>query len=621
MFDKIKTRCLKLCFLLVAIFACTAYADEVQEWRELLKNPTFNAADGGTETDGWALRSAGYGSFKVIQAEEGESGNILQATATQTSPKPWSMELLQELDSDIEHGSVLHISFEYKLSANYCFHFYWQGQASPWPKLLSLKINEPTDSWQGIKVAVPIHEDYFAKKTAFSFHLAEALGQVQLRNLSAKLYPPGTDPEKLQTNVNPVLGGDFYDKDWRALVLQKIERNRRGLLQLSLQKEGKELPKAKVILQQKSSSFSLGVEASAALLSPNVLRRRELSQLQARIAPFVGLLPDYQKIILGSPLFSHVSFYDGMHWRDYEAWGKTVLPALFKQCQNAGKALRGHALFTPAYMFAPPKCRGLSRDRLWEQLMKHIETMCSLYSGSLQSWEVLHGVIEYDEIYNFIGVESIPEAFKLARKTAQGKQLLLSDLNSLGEISEVPLNDLIELLEWLKNEEVSVDALVLGVNLKRLDVAPQSMEKRLDRLAGKSGLPIYIRDFAVNEENPEVQADMVRDYFLLFFSRRELRGVSLGEPWEAALLNANMAYYDKKMQPKKSMLAIQKLLQEDWQSNLELESDENGKLETSLFLGRYDLIVKHGEQVLKQEIEIKDPDLAVQITLTLDANP
>ncbi|MFA6724204.1 MAG: endo-1,4-beta-xylanase [Lentisphaeria bacterium] len=619
MFKQFKVASFKPYFLLAAlfVFSFAVSADEAGGWRELLKNPAFDEAGSGTAN--WSLRSAGYGSFKVIDAEEGESGNILQANVTQTSAKPWSMELLQELDSDMEHGSVLHISFEYKITPNYSFHFYWQVQASPWPKLLSLKFTEPVDSWKSVQVAVPIHEDYFAKKTAFSFHLAEALGQLELRNLSAKLYPPGHDPEKLQTNVSPVLGGDFYDKDWRALVLQKIECNRKGLLQLSLQKEGKALPRVKVALRQKSSSFSLGVEASAALLSPNILKRRELSQLQAQIAPFFGLLPDYRKISLGNPLFEHISFYDGMLWRDYETWGRAVLPALLKQCQAAGKTLRGHALFTPAYMFAPPKCRGLSRDKLWEQLMKHIETMCRQFSAELQAWEVLHGAIEYNEIYNFIGVESIPEAFKLARKNAPGRQLLLSDLNSLGEISEVPLNDLIELLEWLKAEEVEIDALVLGVNLKRLDVAPQSMEKRLERLASKSSLPVYIRDFAVNEENPDIQADMLRDYLLLFFSRRELRGVSLGELWETALVNANMAYYDKKMQPKKAMLAIQKLMQEDWQSNLELESDENGELETSLFLGRYDLEARHDGQLWKQELEIADPDLAVKITLVLDA--
>ena len=60
-------------------------------------------------------------------------------------------------------------------------------------------------------------------------------------------------------------------------------------------------------------------------------------------------------------------------------------------------------------------------------------------------------------------------------------------------------------------------------------------------------------------------------------------------------------------------------MQEDWQSNLELESDENGELETSLFLGRYDLEARYNGQLWKQELEIADPDLAVKITLVLDA--
>ncbi|MDD3696363.1 MAG: hypothetical protein PHG44_10410, partial [Lentisphaeria bacterium] len=172
MFKQFKVASFKPYFLLAAlfVFSFAVSADEAGGWRELLKNPAFDEAGSGTAN--WSLRSAGYGSFKVIDAEEGESGNILQANVTQTSAKPWSMELLQELDSDMEHGSVLHISFEYKITPNYSFHFYWQVQASPWPKLLSLKFTEPVDSWKSVQVAVPIHEDYFAKKTAFSFHLA-----------------------------------------------------------------------------------------------------------------------------------------------------------------------------------------------------------------------------------------------------------------------------------------------------------------------------------------------------------------------------------------------------------------------------------------------------------------
>jgi hypothetical protein len=173
------------------------------------------------------------------------------------------------------------------------------------------------------------------------------------------------------------------------------------------------------------------------------------------------------------------------------------------------------------------------------------------------------------------------------------------------------------LLEWLKIEGIKLNGLVLGVNLKRLDVAPQSMEKRLNRLAAKVDLPIHIRNLAVNDENPEVQADMIRDYMLLFFSRREIASISIGELWEAALLNRNMAFYDKNLQPKQAMQTVQRLVTEDWISNLEVKTDDTGQAEITPFLGKYDLEVTDGKNTWKQEVLLDNPDLALRMLIDL----
>jgi hypothetical protein len=604
--------------LLLPVLAWPAADSVMPLWQETLRNPGFNSPDGATAD--WSIRSGGLGTFKVVPGETAEAPGMMQITVKSTAAKPWSMELLQLLSSDVPRGSTLHISFDYKISKDYCFHFYWQVEAPPWPKLLSLRIIEPIDTWQTLKVAVPVHEDYFAEKTAFSFHLAERVGTLELRKLSAKLYPPGVDPEALVTNVSPVLGGDFYDNDWRELVMNKIDSNRKGLLQISVQDNEKPVQDAAISLRQKTPSLLIGVEASAALLSPEILSRRELSDLQKQTAPYKSLLPEYKKLTLNNPLFSFISFYDGFHWRDHETWGKQIDEKLLEETLAAGKQVRGHALFAPAFMFAPPKCRGLNRDKLWDTLMRHVESLGKRHAGKIKFWEVLHAAIEYNEIYNFIGVDSIPEVFRVARKSAPDSALLISDLNSLGEISDVPLTDLIELIEWLKTEEIALQGLVLGVNLKRLDVAPQSMEKRLDRLANKVSIPIHIRNLAVNDESAEVQADMIRDYMLLFFSRREIASVSLGELWEAALLNPNMAFYNKELQAKKVMQTIEKLLLEDWVSNLEIKTDDNGEAETPLFLGKYDLEIKNGKDICKQEIVIDDPNTELRMLVDLSKN-
>ncbi len=570
----------------------------------VIRNGQFKTP--GNFTEHWSLRGAGLGSMRVVPGESEEESNVLSVVIKQTSARPWSMEVLQILDSEVERGSTLHINFDYKLSEGYCFHFYWQVEASPWPKLLSLRLTEPFDTWHRLHVAVPIHEAYNAGQTAFSFHLAEKTGTLELRNLNATLYPPGFNPEILPSNVTPVLGGDFYDNDWRGLVLRKIKKHRQGQLLVQVREGEQAVSEAKVSIRQLSSSLPIGVEASAALLKPEILSRRELSSLRQRVAQYRESWPQYRRLILENPQFSFVSLYDGFTWRDHASWGNKIDQALVKEILATGKNIRGHALYVPAYMFAPTDCRSKNRDQLWEALMKQVELMARRHAGAINSWEVLHGAIEYNELYNFIGVDSLAEVFLTAEKAAPGLEMLVSDLNALGEISEVPLNDLAELLAWLKTSGVKVQGLVLGVNLQRLDVAPQSMEKRLDRLQSQVGLPVHIRNLAVSGENLEAQADMIRDYMLLFFSRPEVMSLSLGELWSPVLINARMGFYEADFQPRPAMAMVLQLLQEEWRTEAELSSDTEGLAEFTAYLGEYEVVVERDGQQWRQNYQLNN---------------
>ena len=101
-------------------------------------------------------------------------------------------------------------------------------------------------------------------------------------------------------------------------------------------------------------------------------------------------------------------------------------------------------------MFTPPKCRSLNRDKLWDALIQHVENLSKRHAGKIKSWEVLHAAIEYNEIYNFVGIDSIPEVFRVARKVLRNQpahQRPQFPRRNFGYS-----DDLIELLEWLKTE-------------------------------------------------------------------------------------------------------------------------------------------------------------------------
>ncbi len=570
-------------------------ADALPAGQEIARNGAFN--DPASALEFWQPRGGGLGTFSVAKGQEEGAIGILTVRVTETSQKPWNMELLQRVDAVVEKATTMYISFEYKISPGYSFNFYWQEERSPWPKLLSLHVDAPTEKWQRTQMAVPVHQTFQPQTTAFSFHLAENVGILQLRNFSAIMVPADVNPETLVTNATPVLGGDFYDKDWRGIVAARLEKIRRFPLTLEVARQDRKIANAKIAVRQTGRPFRFGVEAAAALLAPASLAAPEIADFAARVKPHAARFDRYRDLILNTPQFEFVTFYDAMIWRDHAAWGQKIDAEVLAAAKTAGRPVRGHALFIPAYKFAPNACRNLNRDAMSKALLEHVSQICARHRGAVAEWNAIHGAIEYFEIYNFIGVDCISQVFAAARAADPAARLLLSDIQALSALSDVPLRDTLELAEWLQQSGTQVDGVVLGANLKRLDVGPQSMEKRLDQLSARVKAPIHIANFAVNADSDEIQASMVRDYLLLFYSHPAVVSVSFAEPWAPAILNPRMAFFNDDFTPRPATEAVFKLLDEEWRTVTDLETDAAGAAPpVDAFIGSYELTVTIGKQ-------------------------
>ena len=529
----------------------------------LIENGGFNAEDGALSA--WTVRNGGLGSTK---AENG----VFKANITKLSERPWTMELHQLVQPAVPHGGLVVIEFEYSISPGYSFNFYWQVEKSPWPKLLSMHLDK-ADGWQTVRAAVPIHEELAEKSTALSFHLGGKIGTFELRGLSLKLLPEGSKPSQVDSTVQPVLGGDFYDNDWRNLAQKRLMDIR------TVEYTLKTKPNALVRMRQTGRPFSFGVECPLSVLA----NRNPPKGIDAK------QLPQYVKATLDRTIFDTITFSDGLSWRDYDAWGKELIQAQVQNARNLGFKLRGHALYIPAFMFAPVKCRKMPVAQLDAALRSHIAEKAKM--PGFDQWDVVHGVMDYQEIYNLIGVESLSDAFISARENVKEALLCISDVNSLCAQSEVPLHDTVEFIKWLRQDGKGPEAVVLGVTVNRPDVAPQAMEKRLDYVQRELKMPIFIAGFAVNADSDEQQSAMMQDYLTLFFSHPGVHGVSFGELWAPLRLNPRMALLDENLAPKPTFTAIRKLLTEKWMSDVNARADANGMATFRLFKGTYEITI------------------------------
>ncbi|MBR3651929.1 MAG: endo-1,4-beta-xylanase [Victivallales bacterium] len=598
-----------ICLLWMSACALlVAQQPDQKNWTQAIENGDFSAAE---NMAGWAMRGEQLGAFQLVKPQDEGALPILAITVEKTSARAWTMELWQSIKKAVPKGSTMYISFDYKMSPGYSFQFYWQQETEPWPKLLSLRLTEPSENWRTVRVAVPVHTEFAAEKTAFSFHLAEKIGVLQLRKISAMIVPADIDPESLETNVTAVLGGDFHDNEWREKVVARLEKVRKVPVRVVAHRGEEKAKDVKVTLSQTARPFPFGVECQGALLKPELLQNANLQKLAPRVRSFNSNLGAYKDKVLDDSLFRFVTFTDALVWRENDLWGANTDAELVKMVREAGLSVRGRALLSPAYRYMPEKCRGQNGDALRKMVLEHVRQMCRRHQGTLEAWEVVHGGQDYNELYKAIGLESLSECFQIAREIEPQAKLLLSDRQALTAISEDPMLDMLELADWLVNTcGVKIDGLVLSANLRRLDVGPQSMETRLDRIASQlTDIPIHISGLAVNTDEEDLQGDMLRDYMLLFYSHPAVASVSLGELWDAAQLSPKMGWYHGDFTEHPSLGIIRKLLDDDWRTNSVLATNEEGVASGNCFIGDYRVTVSsEGEE--ERQITFSLPPLA-----------
>jgi hypothetical protein len=568
----------------------------VPEGVHLLRNGSFS--DGKDRPTHWVTRATGeIGTFEVTPPGKDETSGVLTVTISQAHTQPWMLELRQRLESPLPKGRNLFLGFEYKISNGYAFHVYWQKDSPPWPKFLSLRVSEPAGEWASCMVAVPIPEDLGPDQTSLTFHLAEVRGTLALRNLTALLVAEHVDLATIETNYQPVFGGDYYDNDWRNAVLARIESQRKTDLVVEVLANGTPAAGAEVSVTQTGRPFQVGVELPAALLVDELLEIEEAAPLKRALAEGKPGLAKFRDKVGQPGLFQVVTVTDAFVWRCYNEWGRDAAPKVLQAVRSRGQAVRGHAAYIPAFREAPPECRRMEPPALLKAVDDHVRTMVGAHRGQIAQWVVLHGMLGNSEVYDLIGVDSLLQACQIAHQQDPDAALLVSDPEALILPGEERLGELIEFVSWLTSGGCALSGVVLGASLARPYIAPQALEKRLDLLAASGlGLPVYIASLGIEVDKEAAQEAMLRNLLLLFYSHKAVAGVSLAVPWEPAALNRKHALYRADMTPRKAGKMLEGLLTTDWVSRGEGTTDANGLFALRAFHGTYRITAKVGDR-------------------------
>lgn len=242
---------------------------------------------------------------------------------------------------------------------------------------------------------------------------------------------------------------------------------------------------------------------------------------------------------------------------------------------------------------------------------KRIHELSNHYGSRIHSWDIVNesatdyslGVMEPGEKitkshYGIMPGDYTYEAFKLAQK------LLPDDV-------QLNIND-------YKNDQSYVDQtkdlMARGINIEilgsqlhffnpqqALDIAsgkpietPEKVWAKMNTLS-QAGLPIHLSEFTItapgdDERGRNIQAVIARNLYRLWFSVENMMGITWwnivddcgapGEPTTSGLFTRNM-------EPKPSYFALNKLINEEWKTNLELKANTSSQIKFRGFKGKY----------------------------------
>jgi len=150
-------------------------------------------------------------------------------------------------------------------------------------------------------------------------------------------------------------------------------------------------------------------------------------------------------------------------------------------------------------------------------------------------------------------------------------------------------------------------------------IAPHAIERRLDQIAEATNLPLVITSLAVDAPRENIQAERLRDLLILFFSHYAVTGVCLEGLWEAEMPAGNAALLRRNLAIKPAGKVYEKLLTEEWWTNTEGTTGEDGTYEASSFLGLHDVVIRQGSQRVRTQVVLEGGEKELIVDLAEEA--
>jgi len=393
---------------------------------------------------------------------------------------------------------------------------------------------------------------------------------------------------------------------WLAEANQRIEQHRKGDLTVRVvDPEGQAVQEASVQVNMKRHAFGFGTAVDANWING--------SDATADI---------YREKLLEN--FNRVVFGNDLKW---PAWIGLWGPAL--NWPNTERALdwldahnitaRGHHLSWATWSGSDAWGESNDEATLPTRLFDHIADKATTVGNRVTDWDVINHPVGWknDTYENRFGISFYKQIIDHARSVApSGMPLWINeDHITNGAWSD----DYERIIQYLIDNGSPPDG--IGIQGHMSEDAnhvrtPEEIYAQLERMA--SLVPrLKITEFDVNVgDNEQLQAQLLHDYMVLFFSHPAMEEVLMWGFWaDAHWLGEDGALYRSDWSEKPALAAYQDLVFDQWWTEEDGATDLSGEFDTRGFLGDYEVIIDHqsGQKVVPLTLEPGSNTLTVVV--------
>lgn len=281
--------------------------------------------------------------------------------------------------------------------------------------------------------------------------------------------------------------------------------------------------------------------------------------------------------------------------------------------KRSGITLKGHPLVWDNAQWSYPDWAPRDPVEIDRLLRIRIEQIADRYRDKFRVWDVVNEVFNRKRFLDYpMPKDFVFRAFQIAAKVFPlDAQLTLNEASGVWSDFQDETSPFYLLVQNLRLRGARVDTIGMQLHFFKEDLyrrtlmgeamRPGDMLRVLDRYSD-FGLPIHITEITIptlpkTPEGEAAQAAVARNFYRLWFSHPAVSAVTWwnlvddtaapGEDkWLGGLLHRDFT-------PKPSYQALKKLIQEEWCTRLERESNASSEIRFQGFYGKYSASVVH----------------------------